>query len=264
MVTKQELDTFLKAIPPKPAVLQETLLCIQTGDLSKAAKVAEGDLALSSYLRHFVNRPSFYFQSEIKEVKQIFGILGVNGTKELLYHYMISLFSPDQWNLFKLNEKTFSEFQIELSANWKKILDMLKIPTSDITAVVSLIPASIIITEMLFASHKDEVKLLREVKQMDYDTILKRMTGMSLFDVATAIATSWEMNPKAIKLLTLSAAKTPCDDSTMCTLSRHLHLLFFYTLSKPLFVEAGLNDFLDFNPEYTMPIMQSFQETVEM
>ena len=262
MITAQELDTLLKAIPPKPEILEQTLLQVQAGDLTKAAIIASEDLALTSYLKNFVNQPNFYFQKEIKEVKQIFGILGVNTAKELLYHYMLHLFSPKQWELFNLNEKSFAEFQSTLSANWKKVLDALKIPASDITAIVSLVPASIIVTEMLFASHQKEVQILREVKNLDYSTILERMTGMTLFDVATIIAQTWEMNSKAIKLLNLSAGTIPCDDSTMCNLSRYLHLLFFHTLSQPTFIEAGLNDFLDFNPEYVMPIMENFQELV--
>ena len=89
MVNKEELDSFILSIPPKSDVLKETFAAVSSGDLVKAAKIAETDEALANYLRNFVNKPIYFFKKEIKEVGQIFGILGTNGTKELLHHYMI-------------------------------------------------------------------------------------------------------------------------------------------------------------------------------
>ena len=37
-----------------------------------------------------------------------------------------------------------------------------------------------------------------------------------------------------------------------------MHLLLFYELSQPLFIEAGLNDFIDFQIDYVGDIYEDF------
>ncbi len=262
MVKKEEIDSLILSIPPKSDVLKQTFEAVTSGDLVKAAKIAETDEALANYLRNFVNKPIYFFKNEIKEVGQIFGILGTNGTKELLHHYMMSLFSPDDWKLFKLNEKRFSDLQAMLSTYWKKIMEHEKLKSDDISAVISLLPAAIIVTEMLFSKHMEEVQTLREVKKLDYNTILKRLVGMGLFDLAEKIGLKWEMNPKSINVLKASLGVKSCGDSNLCKLARYMHIMFFYVLSQPEMLKAGLNDFLDLQLEFVEPVYDSFQEIV--
>jgi len=105
MITKDKIDTFIEKIPPTPEVLKETLSLLNIGELTKAAKTAEGDLALKSYLKNIVNKPIYGFANEVSDISQIFGILGVTLSQQTVYNYMISLLSPDKWLLFKLNSK---------------------------------------------------------------------------------------------------------------------------------------------------------------
>ena len=262
MITSEALQEFISSIPPQPEQLKLTIDLLNQGELVKAANAASEDLALSTYLRTFVNRPIFFFQKEIKEVKQIFGILGLAKAKELLYHYMIHLFSPKKWQLFDLNEHSFSDLQATLSSYWKKVLDHEEIRDQNITALISLVPATIIVTELIFATHVKEVALLRETKKLDYNTILERLVGVNLFDLSEMIGQTWEMEPKSLKVLKASSGLKPCKESKLCKCAKYMHMLLFYTLSQPQFLECGLNDFLDFNPEFVMPIMEEFQTIV--
>ncbi len=262
MITSEALQEFIKSIPPRPEQLKLTMDLLDQGELVKAGSAAAEDLALSTYLRTFVNRPIFSFQKEIKDVKQIFGILGLGQTKELLYHYMMHLFSPNRWELFDLNEHSFSDMQATMSSIWKKILEHEGVKDQHVIAIISLLPASIIVTELIFASHIKEVQILRESKNLDYNTILERLVGVNLFDIAEMIGETWEMNAKMLKMLKASSGLKNCGDKKICKLARYMHMLMFYILSQPQFLECGLNDFLDFNPEFVMPIMEEFQSII--
>ncbi len=262
MVTSEELQQFIASIPPMPEILQQTIAYVEAGDLVKAAKTASEDIALSTYLRNFVNRPIFYFQKEVKDLNQIFGILGIAQAKELLYHYMMHLFSPKRWQLFDLNERSFNNLQVFLSSKWKSILDHLNVSDKNLSAIISLVPASIIVTEIIFSKHIQEVQLLKETKNIDYNTILERLVGVNLFDIAQMIGQTWELNPTAIKMMMASSGVQPCKESTLCTLAKYMHLLLFFTLSQSEYVECGLNDFLDFHPEFVEPIVADFYNLV--
>jgi hypothetical protein len=76
------------------------------------------------------------------------------------------------------------------------------------------------------------------------------------------IGDTWDMDPKMLKLLKASAGLKGCGDSKLCKFARYMHMLMFYVLSQPQFLECGLNDFLDFHPEFVMPIMEEFQSIV--
>jgi len=43
-----------------------------------------------------------------------------------------------------------------------------------------------------------------------------------------------------------------------------MHLLLFFTLSKAEFIEAGLNDFIDFQIEYVNDIYDDFATIMEI
>ncbi len=93
-----------------------TLALLNAGELTKAAKVAQSDLALAAYLKELVDKPIYGFRNQISDVSQIFGILGVSGSQQTVYNYMTTLLSPAKWQLFKLkSKKTFHDLQAKLS-----------------------------------------------------------------------------------------------------------------------------------------------------
>ncbi|MDF1877787.1 HDOD domain-containing protein [Sulfurimonas sp. SAG-AH-194-L11] len=264
MITKETIDSFINKIPPAPKALKETLLHLNTGDLIKAANAAKEDKALSSYLKILVNKPIYGFKNEVSEVSQIFGILGVSRSRQAVYNYMMTLLSPSKWVLFKLNRVVFYNLQADLSMNWQKILTHLDIDDSDILSSISLLPASIIVSEALFCEKKKDVELLRSVNQIDLNTILQRLCGVDLFDICQQIAQKWEMPQKISDILQAASGLKPSEDEMTNRLGKWMHLLLFYTLSQSKYIQAELNDFIDFQIDYVSDIYEEFSNLMEI
>ena len=264
MVTPEDIQKFIAKIPPAPTVLRETMTHVNNGDLTKAARTAETDPALKSYLRALVNRPIYGFRNEVSDLSQIFGILGVSAAQQSLYNYMLTLLSPASWSLFKLNASLFADLQAQLSRNWHTILEHEKIDDKEIESAITLLPSSIIVCEALFSSHKAEVELLRGTKALDYNTILKRLCKMDLFDICEQIAHAWEMPQNVIDIVQAASGIKPSDNAAIDRLGKWMHLLLFYELSQRTFIEAGLNDFVDFQVEYVGDVYEPFSALMEV
>ena len=264
MITNEKINSFIEKIPPAPKALKVTIMLLNNGELIKAAQIAETDLALKSYLKHIVNNPIYGFKNEVSGISQIFGILGVSSAQQTVHNYMVSLLSPDKWILFKLNSNIFHELQAQLSRKWKTILAHLDIKDIDIESSIALLPASIIVTEALFGDKKTDVELLKANSDIDFNTILKRLCGLDLFDVCEKIGRKWEMPDSIIKIIQASSGQKPLEDSALNNLGKWMHLLLFYELSKPIFIEAGLNDFISFNVDYVEDIYDDFAKLLEI
>jgi len=264
LITKETIDNFIDKIPPAPHALKETLMHLNAEDLTKAAKSAAQDRALNNYLKVLVNKPIYGFRNEVSEVSQIFGILGVNRSQQAVYNYMTTLLSPSKWVLFKLNRVLFYNLQAELSVKWQKILKHLNIEDKDLLSSISLLPASIIVSEALFNDKKKDIEILRSVNAIDLNTILKRLSGLDLFDICEQIALKWEMPQQIVKIIQSSSGTKPSQDEEIDKLGKWMHLLLFYTLSQPQYIEAQLNDFIDFQVEYVGDIYEDFEQVMEI
>lgn len=264
MITKNIIDSYIEKIPPSPKALKETLMLLNVGELTKASKVAQTDMALSSYLKNLVNRPIYGFKNEVTEISQIFGILGVSASQQAVYNYMISLLSPSKWKLFKLNSSSFRELQAELSRRWKNILEHLEIDNKDIESAITLLPASIIVSEALFCDKIKDINLLRSVNPIDLNTVLMRLCKVDLFDICEQIAYKWEMPQQIAEIIHAASGVKPAQDETTNLLGKWMHLLLFYTLSQPMFIEAELNDFIDFQIDYVGDIYDEFSQVMEI
>jgi HD-like signal output (HDOD) protein len=264
LITKEKINDFIDRIPPAPKALQITLSLLNSGELVKAAQIAETDLALKSYLKNIVNKPIYGFRNEVSDVSQIFGILGVSSSQQTVYNYMMTLLSPNEWVLFNLKASTFHELQAKLSRRWKQILEHLNINDIEIESAISLLPSSIIVSEALFSEKKADVDMLRSVHNLDLNTILNRLCGMDLFDICQQIAQKWDMPPKVAQIVQASSGIKPASDENLNILGKWMHLLLFYELSQPMFIDAGLNDFLEFQIEYVADIYDDFATLMEI
>lgn len=264
LITKDKIDDYIDKVPPAPKALRATLLLLNNGELIKAAKVAETDLALKSYLKNLVNKPIYGFRNEVSDISQIFGILGVSSSQKTVYNYMMTLLSPNEWKLFALNTSSFHELQDRLSKRWKDILEHLKINDKDIESAITLLPASIIVSEALFKDNINDVMLLRSAKALDYNTILKRLCGSDLFDICEQVSNKWDMPSTIAQITQAASGLKPSNDKSINELGKWMHLLLFYELSQPLFVEAGLNDFVDFQIDYVSDIYEDFSKLMDV
>ena len=260
MITKEEVDLYIDKIPPVPKTLQDTISLLKKGELTKASKIAQTDPALSSYLKNIVNKPIYGFTTKVEDITQIFSIFGVNGTLKIIYSYMMNLLSPEKWYFFNLNKNLFNMLQDELNVNWVKILKYLKVDNKDYEHTIALLPSTIIVCEALFSSKKENVELLRSNTDLDLNTILYRLSGYSLLDIYEKIAKKWELDKKAIEVIKVASGISLSKDEEINQLGKWMHLLLFYELSKPQFIEAGLNNFIEFNIEMVMDIYEEFNK----
>ena len=263
MITQEEISHYIQNIPPTPSIVKQTLELVRIGDLTKAAKCAENDPALRLYLITLINRPIYGFRNEVHDVSQIFGILGTSTTQQIMYHYLLTLLAPKEWKLFTLNNHAFYDLQASLSRKWEKILKHLNLLNHDTESAITLLPASIIVCDALFGDHKSDVEQLRSVKALDYNTILYRLCKQSLFDICTIIAEKWEMPPAISRIVHASSGLDSEVAPNEKVLAQWIHLLLFYELSQSSYVEAGLNEFIDFQIEFVQDIYESFMQVVE-
>ncbi len=264
LITNDKINDFIDKIPPAPKALEVTITLLNAGELTKAAQIAQTDLALKAYLKNIVNKPIYGFRNEVSEISQIFGILGVSSSQQTVYNYMMSLLSPDNWVLFKLKASTFHELQAKLSRRWKQILEHLNIDDIEIESAITLLPASIIVAEALFCEKKEDVDTLRSVKNLDLNTILSRLCGIDLFDICEKVSLKWDMPPKIAQIVQASSGVKPEEDEELNKLGKWMHLLLFYELSQPMFIEAEINDFIDFQVEYVSDIYDDFASLMEI
>ncbi|MDD5716477.1 MAG: HDOD domain-containing protein [Sulfuricurvum sp.] len=261
-MTKEEISSYIESIPPPPLIVQRTLEFVRNGDLIRAAKCAEEEPALKLYLKILVNRPIYGFRNEVQDVSQIFGILGLSTAQQILYNYLLTLLAPKKWKLFTLNNPKFYDLQASLSRKWEKILRHLNLLTHDHESAISLLPASIIVCDALFGDHKQEVEQLRSVKALDYNTILFRLSKQTLFDICGLIAQKWEMSPTISRIVHAASGQDQAITPEEELLAKWMHLLLFYELSQSIYVEAGLNEFIEFQIEFVQDIYESFMQVV--
>jgi HD-like signal output (HDOD) protein len=262
VITPEEVAYYIQNIPPAPSVVRQTLNYLSEDDLTKAAKCAETDPALKLYLKTLINRPIFGFRQEVSDLAQIFGILGISSTQQILYNYLLSLLIPKEWLLFTLNNQAFYDLQASLGRKWEIILKHLGLQNRDTESSITLLPASIIVCDALFGKHRSEVDQLRRVKALDYNTILQRLSKQNLFDLCTEIAVKWEMSPEIARIVHASSGLDSDITGNEKILAQWMHLLLFYELSKSTYVSAGLNEFIDFQIDFVQDIYESFMEVI--
>jgi len=263
LLSDSTIENYISTIPPIPKVIKSCLAYLDESDMIKAANVAKEDKAFMLYLSSIVNKPIFGFAKEIKDTHQIFGILGLIRAKQIVYSYYMLLILPKKWEVFDFSNKKFQNLQSSLIVNWNKILDFLEINSKDAQQCITLLPASLIVCEMLFRDIKGTVFLLRESKQISFDELLYKMSGSTLFDITGKIAKKWEFNKNIQNLITDITSKSLDEKSANYKPVIYLRLLLSYEMSKPYMIQSGLNDFFDFSLDFDEKDMINFYALME-
>ena len=257
MITENDLENYLHSIPPVPENIRNCINSLEEDDLTKAAYYAKLDNALSDFLITIVNRASFGFRERVTDISQIFGILGVSQSKAILHTYLVNLLSPKKWDYFALTNKEFIEFQTRMIEGWNKILDYLH-EDDKYTSSAILLAASVAISEALFRDNKDDVNLILSVKNLSYNSVLQRLTGKSLFDLASFIGKNWNIDDDVIELFkTINKI-----DMNSPKITKFLHLFIFYELSQPSLLRSGLNTLIDFEIDSILDIHEEFNKVI--
>ncbi len=286
MINKLELDKYIEKIPPKPDIIIKVIEQVEAGNLKKGAEIAREDPILVRYMQNLINKPIFGFRKTVTDIVQIFALFGIDHVHELLHHYLLTLMSPKKWRIFKLNDNSFRDLQAELSFYWGRILEFENIQNREMALAISLLPLSIIVCDELFHSYKNEISLLEDTSTIDYDFLLHKLTEVRLSELSARIGNFWGFPKTALDILLASSPnyrnnnynfqnlvknidknKLPVSEleklerlEKINRLGRWMHLVFFYVLSKPLFINSNLNTFIKFDTEYIEPIYQKFSE----
>ena len=72
------------------------------------------------------------------------------------------------------------------------------------------------------------------------------------------------MQEKIAQIIQASSGVKPAEDEEINRLGKWMHLLLFYTLSQPNFIDAELNDFIDFQIDYVTDIYDDFSQVMEI
>ncbi len=261
MIDQKDIIEYIKKIPPLPKSIEECLKYLQKEDLTNAAKIIENDKNLTSYLIEIVNKPYVGFISEIKNINQILTILGAKNARQILYGYLLSLITPKSWKVFNMTNKDFYDLQSKMISDWNKILSYENMNEEDLKIVINFILLAILTAEEIFKDHFEDITVIKQVKEVNYDELLLKFTNTSLLEIAALISKKWKAN-ETIILLLKDLSKKDASNKNYGKFIKYLHLLLFYELSQPKFIKAGLNDFMEFDPSFVEDILENFMKIV--
>lgn len=262
MITKKKVSTYIESIPVVESTLKACIAALKTGELQKAAIIAADDPALIFYLKDLTTKPIYGFSKEIKDPKQIFGILGLTTALAVVESFLFSKILPREFLVFNMKKSDFLNFQDAMLSRWVYVLEREEIENKNsYTPLASLMAATAVFCDRLFADYKEEIERLKELANVNYNTVLEKLTGMNVFDIAVEIGRKWEMDGSALEILQILSQKDKRDGKEK--IARYLYLLFFYCVSRPEFVKAKLNEFIELDTEFIQEGVSEFYELME-
>jgi len=243
LVSQEEIKKYLSKVPPLPESAAKVLKFLKEGDLKNAALEAENDLVLKKQIERVVNSAYFSLPNKVEDTVQLFTMIGLEMAKNLVYSYIVSLLEPEEWKIFHIN---FRDFQAQFLSIYEEymLLEFGKETYKKYPEVGAIIPVAVCVCDMLLGDKKDKLQLITESSPIEIGTLLKRMTGVTLFGIAAEIAKIWELEDGKCELIQKSECEK-CDNVN--AISALTHFLFFYLVSKPQFID--LNSLIEFNPQ---------------
>ena len=263
MLSATTINNYIESIPPVPKIVKRCAQALENGDMVRAADIANEDRALTHYLQNIVNKPIFGFRDEIKNCRQIFGIFGILKAKQLIYGYYLLLILPKKWEVFDFDSTKFQDFQARLIYHWGKIVKFLGKEDAEIISAISIIPASLVVCEMLFKDINSTVKLLKKTKQISYENILFKMTQRTFFDISSLIAKKWDFSDTSVLLISKIGDSNDSDFGNNTLAILYLRLLLIYEMSRPMMIQSGLSDLFDLEPVLDYEITENFYKIIQ-
>ena len=262
MISKDQIKTQIEKIPAIPKFVKLTLDELNKQDITKASSFANQDLAFINYLKSVVNKPIFGFVNEINEPKQIFTILGISKSIQVIYTYLISLITPKKWKIFHLDIYKFQKIQLNLMHTWGNILKSIGLNTKENLQIITLIPYTFILVENIFKAHSEDIKLLQAQRKLDFNKILIRTSGYDVYDLSVELAKIWELPQMSIDVLQTLKSKNN-DNNDVLKMAKYIHLALFYELSSVYMSETGLNSFIEFDIDFILSIEKEFKALID-
>ena len=174
--------------------------------------------------------------------------------KNLVYSCIVSLLEPKQWKIFNIN---FRDFQAEFLSIYEKcmLLEFGKETYKKYSEIGAIIPVSVCICDMLLGEEKEKLDLILKSAPIEIGTLIKRMTGTTLFEIAAMIGKIWELDKQKCEIIKNSEC-LECNK-----ISALIHFLFFYLVSKPQFID--LNSLIEFNTKCIEFIPKTYKRILD-
>ena len=254
LISKEDIAEYMKNIPPVPENVQKALEFLKEGDLKKAALEAEKDLILKKRIEGIVNSAYYSLSKKIDNMTQLFTLLGIEKTRSLVYSYLVSLLKPQNWKIFKIN---FFDFQSAFMGMFEKymIFEFNEKIYKKYAEIGALIPAAVCVCDGILGDKKEDVRLVMNSAPIEYSTLIKRMTGLSLFELAAKISKIWNLSEEKAVIL----KKAECNQCKE-KIPALTHFVFFYLVSKPQFMD--INSLIKFNPECIKIIPKTYERII--
>jgi hypothetical protein len=242
LISQEDIKKYLSQVPPLPQSAKNALKYLKEGDLKKAALEAENDLVLKKQIENVVNSAYFSLPNKVEDTVQLFTMIGLEMAKNLVYSYIVSLLEPKEWKIFDID---FRDFQAQFLSTYEEymILEFGNETYKKYPEIGAIIPVAVCVCDMLLGDKKDKLDLITQSAPLEIGTLLKRMTGVTLFGIAGEIAQIWELESEKCDIIKKSECVSQCTQP----ISALTHFLFFYLVSKPQFMD--LNSLIEFNPE---------------
>ncbi|NPA87892.1 HDOD domain-containing protein [Caminibacter pacificus] len=254
LISKSDIIKYLKEIPPVPESVKACLDYLKQGELKKAALEADKDIVLKKQIESIVNSAAFSLPNKVEDTVQLFSMIGLEMAKSLVYSYLVKLLSPKEWKIFDIN---FADFQAAFMKMYEEnmILEFGEDVYKKYAEIGAIVPAAVCVCDSLLGDKKEDLELILDAAPLEYGTLLKRMTGASLFGLAAKIAEIWGLE----KEKTESLKKAECDvcDNEIAAL---IHFIFFYLSSKKQFLD--LNSLIEFKPESIEKIPKTYERII--
>ncbi|MBE0490693.1 MAG: HDOD domain-containing protein [Sulfurospirillum sp.] len=263
MLSKSTINNYIDSVPPVPKILKDCIQAINEADMIKAANIADEDKALVHYLQQIVNKPIFGFANEIKQTRQIFGILGLARVKQIIYSYFVLLLLPKKWEVFSFDTHKFQDLQARLILHWSKILEKIGNQDKNLLGAITIIPATLIVCEMLFRNVKDTISILKVKKNMSYEAILIKMSGRTLFELAAIIAKKWEFPETTIEFIADIADVKKGDFGANARALQFVRLLLIYEFSTPVMIQSSLSDLFELPSDFDEHLLEEFHTIIQ-
>ena len=254
LISKQDILKYLKEVPPVPQNVKNALKALDEGDLKKAAIEASNDLVLKKRIEDVVNSAYYALPNKVNDMVQLFAMLGIEKARSLIYSYLVSLLEPKEWKIFNIN---FFDFQAAFMSEFEKAMieEFDNQTYKKYAEIGAIIPASVCVCDSLLGEKKEDLELVFSSAPLEYSTLIKRMTGVSLFGLAGKIAEIWGLEKEKVEIL----KKAECEKCNN-KIAALIHFVFFILVSKKQFID--INSLIEFKPECIELIPKTYERII--
>ncbi len=198
----------IKALPPLPSSFRhiEEISKDPNVSIDKIASIIEKDPALTANLLKIANSPLYGFQREIKNIKHLVSLFGINMTKTLIANIFIKNILSSDMSPYNINAEEFnkiSAMQGALAKKWYIKLDKSKVDLIFLTALLQEIGKILIANEIIssesLSSFKEEIKNAIFIEEVE-----RNYVGITSAEIAAEIFKHWNFESNMVEIIRYS------------------------------------------------------------